>query len=173
MADRAATAGRLHSQPALLGIYLNDHLAAGTAGRDLARRCLAGLEGTPAGAAMERFSTEAEEDLAALREMMSTLGAPTRRYKVYAARAAERTGRLKPNGHLRTRSPLSTVLELESLQAGVRAKAALWRTLQAVADTDPRLDAARLSGLLDRAARQADTLEDLHTGAVREVFCAG
>jgi hypothetical protein len=56
---------------------------------------------------------------------------------------------------------------------GVHAKAALWRTLRAVADHDPRLDAVRLSALLDRAARQVDRLEDLRIGAVREVFAAG
>ena len=173
MADSAATGERVHPEPALLGIYLNDHLAAGTAGGDLARRCLAGLQGTPAAIALEGIVSEVEEDLAALREVMGALGVPARRYKLYAARAAERVGRLKPNGQVRTRSPLSTILELESLQAGVQAKTALWRTLQAVADADPRLDAARFGGLLDRAARQSDVLEDLRAGAVRQVFCTG
>ena len=173
MADSAATAGRVQPEPALLGIYLNDHLAAGTAGTDLIRRAASALQGTSAGAALEPLAQEIAEDVSTLREMMRALGVPVRRYKVYAAKAAERAGRLKPNGHLRSRSPLSTLLELESLVTGVHAKAALWRTLRAIADHDPRLDAVRLSALLDRAARQADRLEDLRIGAVREVFDAG
>ena len=173
MADSAATAGRMRSEPALLGVYLNDHLAAGTAGVDLSRRALAALRGTPAGTALEPLATEIAEDLSRLQEMMRALGVPARRYKVYAARAVERAGRLKPNGHLRGRSPLSSLLELEALLTGVYAKAALWRTLRAIADHDPRLDAVRLSGLLDRAARQCDVLEDLRIAAAREVFAAG
>lgn len=172
MADSAATAGRVRSEPALLGVYLNDHLAAGTASLDLSRRALAGLRGTPAAATLEPLAAEIAEDVRTLRDMMGALGVPVRRYKVYAAQAAERVGRLKPNGHLRSRSPLSTLLELEALLAGVSAKTALWRTLRAIADHDPRLDAAWLSGLLDRAARQADELEDLRIAAVREVFAA-
>ena len=173
MADSAATAGQVKSEPALLGIYLNDHLAAGTAGVDLSRRASSALHGTSAGAALEPLAQEIAEDLSTLREMMRALGIPVRRYKVYAARAAERAARLKPNGHLRSRSPLSTLLELEALVTGVQAKATLWRTLRAIADDDPRLDAVRLSGLVDRAGRQADELEDLRIGAGREVFAAG
>jgi hypothetical protein len=172
MADSAETTGQVQPEPVLLGIYLNDHLAAGTAGADLSRRAVAGLDGTPSGSALQRVATEIEEDVHALRQMMTALDVPVRRYKLYAARAAERVGRLKPSGHVRGRSPLSTLIELETLFAGVHAKMALWRSLQAIADHDGRLDAARLSGLLDRAARQAEDLEDLRISVVREVFAA-
>ena len=41
--------------------------------------------------------------------------------------------------------------ELEILRLGVEGKAAGWRTLQTLADTDTRLDPARLDQLISRA----------------------
>ncbi len=103
---------------------------------------------------------------------MGTLGVPVRSYKVWAAWAGEKAGRLKPNGHLTTRSPLSNLEELEILRLGVEGKAAGWRTLRALADTDARLDAGRLDGLISRARRQADFLEESRVEAARQVITA-
>ena len=47
------------------------------------------------------------------------------------------------------------------LRLGVEGKAAGWRTLRVLADTDQRLEPARLDELIARARRQADLLEDL------------
>ena len=47
------------------------------------------------------------------------------------------------------------------LRLGVEGKAAGWRTLRTLADTDTRLDPGRLDELISRARRQADVLEDL------------
>ena len=53
---------------------------------------------------------------------------------------------------------------------GVAGKAAGWRVLRAVADRDGRLDAGQLDILLERAARQQETLEGLRMAAAAEVF---
>lgn len=82
-------------------------------------------------------------------------------------------GRLKPNGRLFSRSPLSTLLELETMCLGVEGKAAGWRTLKFVADHDPRLDDELLEELLARAQRQADTLEELRIRAAKDLFGTG
>ncbi|HEY5356166.1 MAG TPA: hypothetical protein VIJ82_00465 [Streptosporangiaceae bacterium] len=55
---------------------------------------------------------------------MHLLGIPVRTYKVYAGWLAEKAGRLKFNGRLRARSPLSNLVELELLRLGVEGKAA-------------------------------------------------
>jgi hypothetical protein len=55
------------------------------------------------------------------------------------------------------------------LRLGVEGKAAGWRTLQTLADTDTRLDPGRLDELISRARRQADLLEDLRVGAAKQV----
>jgi hypothetical protein len=148
----------------LLGIYLNDHLAGAAGGVGLARR-LAGADGH-----LKRLAAEIEEDRAALRDMMAAVGVPVRQYKVLAAWALEKVGRLKPNGRLLSSSPLSRVVELEAMRLGVEGKAAGWRTLRARAEHDSRLDRERLDLLIERAERQIDELERLRISAAAEAF---
>ena len=58
------------------------------------------------------------------------------------------------------------------LRLGVEGKAAGWRTLRTLADTDTRLDPGRLDELISRASRQANRLEDLRIGAANQVIMA-
>jgi hypothetical protein len=157
MAKAATQTGR-----DVLGIYLNDHLAGATMGTELARRIAASARHIPASRnVLGRLAEEIAEDRAALLGMMAALGVPVRSYKVCAAWIGEKAGRLKPNGHLLNRSPLSSLEELEILRLAVVGKAAGWRTLRALAGHDGRLDAGRLDELLSRADSQAALLEDL------------
>jgi hypothetical protein len=55
--------------------------------------------------------------------------------------------------------------ELEILRLAVEGKAAGWRTLRVLADTDQRLDPVGLDELTARARLQADLLEDLRVRA--------
>jgi hypothetical protein len=171
-----ATTGRDAADPGgpagqdLLGIYLNDHLAGATGGLELARRAAAARHDRAA--ELDRLAGEIFEDRAALIEMMAVLGIRVRRYKIGAAWLAEKAGRLKLNGRLLGRSPLSGLLELELLSLGVVGKAAVWRALRVLADRDDRLDAKRLDRLAARADRQVETLEGLRQRAAAEVFAA-
>jgi hypothetical protein len=164
------TSAREGAGPGLLGIYLNDHLAGATAGVELARRMARSHTGPGAGSTMQRLAAEIARDRSELRDIMAVLGVPTRAYKVCAAWIGEKAGRLKPNGRLRSRSPLSNLEELEMLRLGVEGKAAGWRTLRVLADSDSRLGAARLDGLMSRARSQADLLEELRVRAADEVI---
>lgn len=155
----------------LLGIYLNDHLAGAIAGTGLARRMAASAEpGTERAAVLGRLASEITADRAALLRIMTALGVPVRGYKVFAAWAGERAGRLKLNGRLLTRSPLSDLEETEMLRLGVDGKAAGWRTLRALAERDGRLDAGRLDDLLARAGRQSRELESLRVSTAEELL---
>jgi hypothetical protein len=89
---------------------------------------------------------------------------------VAAGWLAEKAGRLKLNGHLLTRSPLSTVIEMESMRLGVEGKAAGWRTLRALAERNDRLNPEEIDRLVDRANRQIKALENLRVDAVARVF---
>ena len=144
-----------------LGIYLNDHLAGATIGTERARHLAQANRGTSVGETVRPIASEIAQDRASLLEIMRRLDVPVQKYKVYAGRLAERLGRLKPNGNLVNRSPLSTLLELELLRIGVEGKAAAWRTLRRVSDADDRLDPEQFDRLLERAGRQLGTLEDL------------
>ncbi|MGI5466866.1 hypothetical protein [Streptomyces sp. CA-132043] len=146
---------------ALLGVYLNDHLAGATFGTELARRLARSSVAAAPEETLKALATEITADRAALLRIMKDLGIRARGYKAGAGWAAEKAGRLKSNRRLLSRSPLSPLLELEVLRLGVAGKAAGWRTLRELAETDARLDAARLDDLLERADRQAETLEQL------------
>jgi hypothetical protein len=111
MAKTGATAGTGRSEPELLGIYLNDHLAGATGGAELARR-VAGSHKSDPGGALQRLAAEVAQDRAALLEIMAALGIPVRSYKVCAAWIGEKAARLKPNGRLLARSPLSSQADL-------------------------------------------------------------
>jgi hypothetical protein len=160
------------SEAGVLGIYLNDHLAGATAGTELAHRMARSRGDGGDSGTFRRLAAEVGQDRAALLDIMSALGIKVRRYKVGAAWIGEKAGRLKFNGRLFTRSPLSDLEELEILRLGVEGKAAGWRTLRAMAEADPRLEAARLDELIARAGRQADVLEDLRVAAASQVIRA-
>ena len=168
--DTAASIRRSAQDP--LGIYLNDHLAGATAGLELARRVASAQQVPATRPELERFADEVAADRAALVRIMGTLGVPVRSYKVWAAWVGEKAGRLKPNGHLTARSPLSNLEELEIMRLGVEGKAAGWRTLRTLAERDARLDPAELDELIARARRQADFLEEARVRAAQQVIAA-
>jgi hypothetical protein len=170
MTTTESALGKVRPDHELLGIYLNDHLAGATAGMELARRVAGIQRKSAAGDTLHRLAEDITEDRAALIEIMETLGIPIRHYKLYAAWAAEKAGRLKPNGRFRGRSPLSDLIELESLRLGVEGKGALWTVLRKLADTERRLDGRRLDTLIERAQAQARLLGELHLMAVPHAF---
>jgi hypothetical protein len=154
-----------------LGIYLNDHLAGATGGVGLARRMAASADpGSESARVLSTLAAEIAQDRVALMKIMGTLGIPVRGYKVFAGWAGEKAGRVKLNGHLLTRSPLSELEETELLRLGVEGKAAGWRSLRSLAERDSGLDADRLDDLLDRAKRQSDMLETLRVAVAEWVL---
>lgn len=162
----AETSQNRRPEPALLRIYLQDHLAGAAAGVHLARRLARGERATNLGARLDRLADEIADDRRALAAMMGDLGIPERQYKILAARAAEFAGRLKLNGHVLSRSPLSTVEELEMLRLGIEGKASAYRTLRTLGERHGIPDPPRLDHLIGRARDQAAEIEDLRTAAV-------
>lgn len=154
----------------LLGIYLNDHLAGSTAGVALIQRTAQAHEGTPAGPVLAKLAKEIAEDREDLLAIMAALEIGIAHYKLAGAWVAERAGRLKLNGRLLGRSPLSSLVELEGMKLGVEGKAAGWRSLRVLADRDSRLDAAKLDQLLTRAKAQSRTLEKLRAAVAVEAL---
>jgi hypothetical protein len=158
------------SRTELIGVYLNDHLAGATAATELAHRVARHHDEVADRATLQRLAVEINADRRALLEIMALLGVPVRHYKTTAAWLGERAGRLKLNGRLLTRSPLSSLEELELMRLGVEGKAAGWRTLRELADTEPQLNKAWLDELLARARSQADLLEDLRVRAANHLI---
>jgi hypothetical protein len=154
----------------LLAIYLNDHLAGSTLGRELAKRTLGANRGTSFEPFLERVTTEIVEDRATLKDVMAAVGAREDPLKPLLALAGERAGRLKLNGSLFGYSPLSRVVEFEGLVAGITGKLALWRALGPL--EDPRLSAFDFEALAERAVGQREGMEAQRVEAARIAFSA-
>lgn len=155
----------------LLAVYLNDHLAGSTMGMSLARRMLSSAEpGSERATVLSRLATAITEDRSALLRIMASLGIQVRSYKVVAAWTGEKAGRLKLNGSLLRRSPLSDLEETEFLWLAVKGKAAGWRTLREFANRDSRLEPGHIDELTARANHQASLLESLRSSSAERVF---
>ncbi|MEU6878864.1 hypothetical protein [Streptomyces sp. NPDC046712] len=154
------------SDPRLLDVYLNDHLAGASSGAALMRRAARAHRGSPLGPQLEELAEEVRQDRASLRGTMSALGVRRRPSRAALGLVLERAGRLKLNGRVFSRSPLSDVVELEAMRLGVEGKEACWRSLRTLARTDPRLDPVRLDFLIHRARRQARALESMRASCV-------
>lgn len=144
----------------LLGIYLNDHLAGATAGTELARR-ISGRHGE-----LRDLAQDVADDRLALLRLMRELDVPVRRHKAAAGWLAGKLGRIKPNGRLLSRSPLSDLVELETMRLGIEGKATLWRAVRELKD----VDTAALDRLSQRAESQARVVEDARIRAAVTAF---
>lgn len=153
-------------------ILLRNHQAGGRAAIDLFTRAAAAQRSRSYGAQLDQLVTEAREDLAFNERVMRRLGVPPFRALVVAARVGERLGRLKPNGHLVRRAPLSDVIELEGLIATVSVKVAGWQAAQ-VAGELLASELAELEGLIARAGTQTERLTEMHRTAAARVLAGG
>ena len=140
-----------------LGIYLNDHLAGSMTAIEMVRRASEQYKGTPLGDFFAAIGAEIEQDRDTLKAVMAANGVEVQRYKLAAAWVAERAARLKFNGALVRRSPLTPLVELETLAIGVHGKESLWRQLRANAPDDAA--GARFDELIERARSQREDIE--------------
>ncbi len=106
----------------LLGIYLNDQLAAGILWREVARRAARNNRGTDTGQALGGVAAAIAEDVETFKGHHGSPGRPEERDETALAIAAERAGRLKLNGRLTSYSPLSWLVELDFLAMGIEGK---------------------------------------------------
>ncbi len=156
----------------LLAIYLNDHLAGATVGRELARRAAHSNRDNPAyGAFLDRLAKEIDEDRQSLLAIMGGLNVKVDRLKVLAGWGGEKLGRLKLNGRVRGYSPLSRVVELEGLALGVHGKLSLWRALDRL-ELGDAAGANDLGELQRRAQGQLEQLEEHRLRAVEDALAS-
>ena len=153
----------------MLRVYLNDHRAGAAGGLALARRCLRNNDGSPLGETLRQEITEIEEDATTLERIIDRLGVAENLPKQLLAIAAERVGRLKLNTQLTGYSPLSRLLELDALLAGIDAKRSLWCALRASAASDV-LSEFDLRALAERATEQRRRLQPHARDAASSAF---
>jgi hypothetical protein len=154
----------------LLAIYLNDHLAGATLGRELARRAAANNRGSSHGSFLADLADQIDADRASLLGIMRALRVRIDPIKVIVGWSAEKLGRLKFNGRLLGYSPLSKIVELEALSLGVHGKLALWRTLAELDHAELSSTPVPLADLIARAEQQLAELESHRLRAVTQAL---
>ncbi|MDQ6523861.1 hypothetical protein RB608_09635 [Nocardioides sp. LHD-245] len=147
--------------------YLQHHWAGSTAGVSLFRRVARTHGIAEVAAALDGLAEEVAEERATLGRVMRDVGTSPSTIGTVAAKVGAELGRLKPNGRILTRAPLTDLVEIEALRIAVFGKRSGWEVLRAVADDDPRLDAALLDDLIGRSDRQLETLARLHLVTAR------
>ena len=157
----------------LLHTYMNDHLAAATAGAQLFHRAANSQSSRHYGPELHALAAAITEDRARLRTLMTRLDVSENKPKQLLARAAEYAGRFKPNRFVLRRSPLSDLLEIEAMRTGVTAKQAGWRALLTSEAADDPLVKDELTDLQHRAEEQAQQLDRLHEHVAHRVLGGG
>ena len=155
----------------LLGLYLSDHLTGATAGLGRIERMVKDFTDTPVHTELATVAAEIRRERELLRSLLRELGVRTRPHRQAAAWLAEHAGRLKLNGRLLSRSPMTLVLESELMRAAVLAKIGGWQTLEELAP-DLGLEPSRFAGLTTEARTQIETLGRVHEHARRNAFRA-
>jgi hypothetical protein len=153
-----------------LGTYLQDHYAGSSAGIELFRRAAQQQSDPIARTELTAMVEEVENDRTTLERFLAAVGKKPDPVKNAGAWVAEKLSRLKPNGELLHRSPLSDVVELEALRIAVEGKAAGWRVLRRLAEDEDHFDKSELDRLLSSADNQIDRLEKLRMAAAERVF---
>ncbi|NLF90387.1 MAG: NAD-dependent epimerase/dehydratase family protein [Corynebacterium marinum] len=148
----------------LLGLYLSDHLTGATAGVNRIERMAEDFVDTPVYADLASLADEIRADRELLRIIIDDLGFPRRPYRQAAAWAAERAGRLKLNGRVVQRSPMTLLLEAELMRSAVAGKKGVWETLR---ELSPQLglDEEVFDRLVEASDRQTATLDGVHAYA--------
>lgn len=157
----------------LLAVYVRNHLAAARGGLDLFRRVARSTEGTDAGPEVAALVAEVDVDLRTLLAIAQVLGIGENKPFGFAARAGETLGRLKPNGSLVRRSPLTDLIEIEGLLDAVAAKLAGWIGLLCAPDARIGRVRDRIEDLHRRALDQRSRIDALHDDAATRVFGTG
>lgn len=142
-----------------LAIYLDDHMAAATGGLRLAVRARDAHRdrSSEIHQMLVEVAAEIREDREELRRIANRVGASPSRVKQVAATAAELSGRLKSNGSVLRRSPLSSLVELEGLAIAVQGKRCGWTALNEL--SDERLADVDFERLIARAESQYERIE--------------
>ena len=176
MSAGAAGAGGVTPEVAearrLLRTYLRDHDSGALAGARRLGSTAQAHRDPEARAELARLHTEVEEDRRSLAAVMERLDVTPDPVKRLVLVAGEQLGRLKPNGFLTQRSPLTDVVELEALSMAATATLRLWETLAALGPDVTLTDPAELERLRGRALDRRERFGRLHTESARALVHA-
>ncbi|HEU4544871.1 MAG TPA: hypothetical protein VFR88_01125 [Microlunatus sp.] len=151
-----------------LRIYLQNHEAAARAGVDLCRRAAHNQREQAHGPVLADLCGQIVDDRRRLLAIMTSLQVPPNPLLGVVLQVGERVGRLKPNGRVLRRAPLSDLIEIEALIDAVSAKRAGWHGLAAASPRVPVT--SQVAELITRADDQLASLRPLHATLAARVL---
>ena len=152
-----------------LGLYLSDHLTGATAGAERIERMAADFVDTPVFAALSELAAEIRGEHLYVQHLIGELGLRRRPIAEAVSWVGERVGRLKANGSLLKRSPMTLVLEAELMRSAVIGKLGMWQTLDDNAE-GLGLDAEQFREFAQKAEHQREVLDTVHSYARSRAF---
>jgi uncharacterized protein DUF1990 len=158
----ASTGGRV-VDGSLLGVYLRDHHALLVALRELAGRIGSSSPRDVERSFGSRLEAKARADLSALDATLGRLELGRSRAKDASVWIGEKLARTKLNGRVASRSPLSSVTELEGCRLLLESARQLWSGLAELG-----LDPADARERAARASEDADEAERLRLAALAD-----
>lgn len=153
----------------LLTIYLSDHLSGATGAVRRLSQMASGYTDLSVHDDLVTLAEDVAQDRQALVGIMEQVGVRPQRYKLVAGRVGETVGRLKGNGRILSRSPLTPLVEIEAIRVGVVGKLSLWQTLGTHAES-LGLEADHLAELHNRATSQLRVIERCHGELTQGAF---
>jgi hypothetical protein len=139
-----------------LDVYLNDHLAGGTAGLNLAQMAADEHRSDEHGAFFGEIASDIRKDHETLERIMEALGTDASATKVAAAEIGSKMMAPKFKG---TEDELNAFVTLETLSIGIEGKHCLWTALKTVAGDLPELADFDVDELIERAREQRGRIE--------------
>jgi hypothetical protein len=148
-----------------LAIYLNDHLA----GSLITIEILEHLETEASDfvSDLEALKADIEADRKQLKTLMDRLGITESRVQKVTSWIAEQVSEAKFEADDESRGTLRRLERLEAIGVGIDGKSALWRALNAAADTAPELRGIDYEHLAQRAHEQRNRVEILRLQAAK------
>ena len=160
--------GRLNQHD--LASYLDAHLLGAKAGIRFFDSAVGSLEGTGQADRLRHIKDEVVSARRELKVLFDRLGYRRSAPKKVSGLLGALAGKLNPLNPLRTRGHAGAQLELETLQSMLRGQECLWRTLQLLAEHEPRLDRERLAQLERQVQRQLGTVAEIMDGTAEARF---
>ena len=148
----------------LLELYLSDHLTGATAGVGRITRMANDFVDTPMFGRLGQLVDEISAERAFLIQLIDDLGLDRKPYRQAVAWVGERVGRLKSNGKIVERSPMTMLLETELMRGAVMGKLGMWQMLEVQAPTlglDPKV----FTDLIEMTENQVKLLDEIHAYA--------
>ena len=139
-----------------LDVYLNDHLAGGTAGVNLAQMAADEHRSDEHGAFFGEIASEIRKDHDTLEQIMTALNTEESATKTAAAEVGSKLMAPKFKG---TEDELNAFVTLETLSIGVEGKHCLWTALRTVSGDLPELADFDIDELIERARDQRSRIE--------------